>query len=55
MTQGLGTEWETLIIGFKPFSTVASIQAALDALRQIMQKNGLKADDLASIERAWPR
>ena len=50
LTQGLGKEWETLIIGFKPFSTVASIQAALDALRQIMQKNGLKADDLASIE-----
>jgi len=50
LTQGLGTEWETLIIGFKPFSTVASIQAALDALRQIMQKNGLKADDLESIE-----
>jgi 2-methylcitrate dehydratase PrpD len=36
-------------VGFKPFSTVASIQAGLDALRQLMQDNKLKADDIAAL------
>ena len=48
-TQGLGTEWETLNVGFKPFSSVASIHSSLDALRQIMQENKLKADDVAKV------
>lgn len=50
LTQGLGKEWETMVVGFKPFSSVASIHAALDALRQIMQTNGLKGDDVEAIE-----
>jgi 2-methylcitrate dehydratase PrpD len=49
LTKGLGSEWETLIVGFKPFSSVASIQAALDALRQLMQQNKLTADDIADL------
>jgi 2-methylcitrate dehydratase PrpD len=50
LTQGLGKEWETLVVGFKPFSSVASIHAALDALRQIMQSNKLKGEDVEAIE-----
>ena len=49
LTKGLGREWETLVVGFKPFSSVASIQAALDALRQLMQQNKITADDIADL------
>ncbi|MBI4190606.1 MAG: MmgE/PrpD family protein [Betaproteobacteria bacterium] len=49
LTQGLGTEWETLSVGLKPFSSVAAIHNALDALRQIMQENKLKAEDIARL------
>lgn len=49
ITKGLGREWETMIVGFKPFSSVASIHSALDALRQVMQQNKLKADDIAKV------
>jgi 2-methylcitrate dehydratase PrpD len=49
LTKGLCEEWETLNIGFKPFSTVASIQASLDGLRQLMQQNKLAADDIAEL------
>lgn len=48
-TGGLGSEWETLIVGFKAFSSVASIHAALDALRELMQENHLTVDDIAEI------
>ena len=49
ITKGLGQEWETMIVGFKPFSSVASIHSALDALRQIMQQNKLTAEDIAKV------
>jgi 2-methylcitrate dehydratase PrpD len=49
VTQGLGSDWETLVVGFKPFSSVASIHAALYSLRQIMQENNLTAGDIAEI------
>ena len=50
ITGGLGREWETLNVGYKLFSSVASIQSALDGLRQIMRENKLKADDITRIE-----
>ena len=50
ITGGLGREWETLNVGYKLFSSVASIQSALDGLRQIMRENKLKADDITRVQ-----
>ncbi len=49
VTQDLGSTWETLEVGFKPYSSVASIHAAFDALRRVMQENTLNADDIAEV------
>lgn len=50
LTQGLGEGWETLNVGFKMHPTVTSIHTALDALRTLMDRHGLTAEDIASIE-----
>ena len=62
--RGLGREWETLVVGFKPFCSVASIHAALYTLREMMKAHDLTADDIdhlhAGVHRmthvhcAWP-
>jgi len=49
VTQGLGTEWETLSVGFKPYPSVASIHAALFALRDLMLENNLVAEDISEL------
>src|SRR2546430_14892955 len=50
LTEGLGEQWETLQVGFKPFSSVASIHSSLDALQQVMRENELGADDIAAVD-----
>jgi 2-methylcitrate dehydratase PrpD len=50
LTDGLGTTWETLNVGYKPHASVTSIHSALDSLREIMRDNGLGADDIDAIE-----
>jgi 2-methylcitrate dehydratase PrpD len=50
LTEGLGTVWETLNVGYKPHASVTSIHTALDGLAAILRENALEADDLASIE-----
>lgn len=50
LTDDLGTVWETAKIGYKPHASVTSIHSAMDALREIMDRNGLGADDIASID-----
>ena len=50
LTAGLGSVWETLNVGYKPYASVTSIHTALDALAQIMREQKLKADDIASVE-----
>jgi 2-methylcitrate dehydratase PrpD len=49
-TEGLGTTWETLQVGYKPHASVTSIHSALDALKEIMVENKLTADDIAAVE-----
>ena len=49
-TDGLGTTWETLNVGYKPHASVTSIHTALDALREIMRHHRLVAADIAEIE-----
>lgn len=50
VTAGLGSVWETLNVGYKPYAAVTSIHTALDALLQIMREHGLSADDIAGVE-----
>jgi 2-methylcitrate dehydratase PrpD len=50
LTAGLGSVWETLNVGYKPYAAVTSIHTALDALAAIMRDHKLAADDLATIE-----
>lgn len=49
LTEGLGTQWETLAVGYKMYPSVTSIHAALDALKMIMRRHGLAAADIAGV------
>jgi 2-methylcitrate dehydratase PrpD len=46
----LGARWETAQVGFKPYASVTSIHTSLDALREIMAENRLKADDIVAVD-----
>lgn len=50
LTDGLGSTWETLNVGYKPHAAVTSIHTALDALAGIMRENKLAADDIERVE-----
>jgi len=50
LTEGLGTKWETLALGFKPYATAGAIHPALSLLDAIMAGHGLRADDIAQID-----
>ena len=50
LTDGLGSSWETLNVGYKPHASVTSIHTALDGLAEIMRENGVKADDIERVE-----
>jgi len=52
LTAGLGTVWETLNVGYKPYAAVTSIHTALDALLRIIREHGLSADDIAEVDAA---
>ena len=49
LTDGLGTKWETLNVGYKPHASVTSIHTALDGLADILRENTLTADDVATM------
>jgi 2-methylcitrate dehydratase PrpD len=50
LTQGLGTTWETLAVGYKPHAAVTSIHTALDGLGEIMREQKLEAGDILKVE-----
>jgi len=50
LTDGLGTTWETLNVGYKPHAAVTSIHTALDGLADIMRENRLVAEDIERVE-----
>lgn len=50
LTDGLGTTWETLNVGYKPHASVTSIHSALDALSELMKQHGLKAADIGKVQ-----
>lgn len=49
LTDGLGREWETAKVGYKPHASVTSIHAALDALAHLMREHALKPADVAAL------
>ncbi|MCC7485893.1 MAG: MmgE/PrpD family protein [Burkholderiales bacterium] len=50
LTAGLGSQWETLAVGYKPHAAVTSIHTALDGLAAILREEKLGADDVAAVE-----
>lgn len=49
LTEGYGTRWEILKVGYKPYASAASTHTALHSLYVIMKENGLKAADIGEI------
>jgi aconitate decarboxylase len=52
LTAGLGTTWETLAVGFKPYSTNGSCHPAIDALLDLRAARGLRLDNVESVRLA---
>ncbi len=50
LTNDLGSQWETLAVGYKPHASVTSIHSALDSMKAIMAEQRLAADDVARVE-----
>jgi aconitate decarboxylase len=48
-TNGLGTDWEMRRNGFKRYSSLASSQTSVDALRAIREKTGICGEDVAKV------
>jgi 2-methylcitrate dehydratase PrpD len=49
LTDGLGTRWATAETSFKWHASCRHTHPAADALLQVMQQHGLKADDIGSV------
>lgn len=49
-TAGLGAQWETLTVGFKPYATAGASHPSLALLDGIMTEHRLKAGDIAQID-----
>jgi 2-methylcitrate dehydratase PrpD len=50
LTDGLGSKWETLAVGYKPHASVTSIHTALDGLADILKEQSLHADDVLHVD-----
>lgn len=50
LTDGLGTIWETLGVGYKPHASVTSIHTALDGLTEIMREMKITANEVTKVE-----
>jgi len=48
-TNGLGTEFEMRKNGFKQYSSLASSQTSVDALRKIIARDGVRGQDVAKV------
>lgn len=49
ITDGLGSTWEVLNVGFKPYSTNGSCHATIDALLDLRATEGVRADDVERV------
>jgi 2-methylcitrate dehydratase PrpD len=50
LTGELGSRWETLAVGFKPYATAGAIHASLMLLDTLMREHSLAAGDIERIE-----
>lgn len=50
LLDGLGTHWHIVNTYFKPYSACRWIHAPIDALLELMQRHGIKAADIVSID-----
>ena len=50
ITDGLGSTWETLNVGYKPHASVTSIHTALDGFGELLKENGLTIGDVEKLE-----
>jgi aconitate decarboxylase len=50
LTAGLGSTWETLAAGFKPYSTNGSCHPTIDCLREMYAERGVRAQDVTSVD-----
>ncbi len=49
VNEGLGSRWESLRVGFKPYSTNGSCHPTIDLLRELRLSEGFGADDVTEI------
>jgi len=49
LTEGLGSRWHTLRVGFKPAPASNGSITAMSAIKTVMQQHGLKASDIESV------
>ncbi len=50
LTDGLGERWETLQVGFKPYSTNGSCHPSIDCLRELYSVEGVRLDAVESVD-----
>lgn len=50
LTQGLGEQWETLRVGFKPYSTNGSCHPTIDLLLDLMAQEHFNSEDVLKVE-----
>lgn len=53
--RGLGTVWETLAVGIKPYPCCRAIHAALDAVRDLKRQHSMTVESIRSISIGLPR
>jgi 2-methylcitrate dehydratase PrpD len=51
---GLGSYWETMALGVKPYPSCRYTHAAMDAIRQLAAEHGIKAEDVESATMGVP-
>lgn len=50
LVRGLGSEWETLQVGFKPYSTNGSCHPTIDALKDLLADKTFTVDDVDKVK-----
>lgn len=50
LTAGLGTTWQTLKVGFKPYSTNGSCHPTIDALLELRFAEGIRSADVSGVD-----
>lgn len=49
LSRDLGTRWETVNVGFKPYSSCGSTHSTVDTVLRLQREHGFTADDVARV------